>query len=146
MNADITNNRDPRTYAVIGACMEVHRILGHGFLEAVYQEALAKELAGRGIPFAREVSLPVYYKGAKLECSYKADFVCFNEVIVELKALGKLTGIEEAQILNYLKATGFQIGLLVNFGAPSLEYKRFVFSQGLRESAQSADKSHEKEQ
>ena len=145
MNADITNNRDPRTYAIIGACMEAHRVLGHGFLEAVYQEALAKEMAGRGIPFAREVAMPVRYQGDILSCSYKADFVCFGEVIVELKALDRLTDVEEAQIINYLKATGFEVGLLVNFGRPSLEYKRFVFSNSLRKSAQSADESHEEE-
>jgi len=135
----MTSKRDPRTYAIIGACMEVHRVLGHGFLEAVYQEALAQEFAAREIPFAREVALVVYYKGTTLKCSYKADFVCFDGVIVELKALGALSGTEESQAINYLKATGLEVGLLVNFGCPSLEYKRFVFSSNLRKSAQSAD-------
>ncbi len=141
-----TDNRDPRTYAIIGACMEVHRELGHGFLEAVYQEALAKELAARAVPFAREAALTVWYKAQALPCSYKPDFICFDNVIVELKALDRLTGVETAQVLNYLKATGHPVGLLVNFGAPSLEYKRFVFSQHLRKSAQSADESHEEDQ
>ncbi|HEY5297578.1 MAG TPA: GxxExxY protein [Verrucomicrobiae bacterium] len=133
------NNRDPQTYAIIGAAMEVHRQLGHGFLEAVYQEALAIELAAREIRFQREVPLPVEYKGQRLLCSYRADFVCFDEVIVELKAITQLTGIDEAQTINELKATNLHRALLINFGAPSLEYKRLVFN--LRESAQSADEN-----
>jgi GxxExxY protein len=117
--------------------MEVHRILGHGFLEAVYQEALACEMSDRGIPFEREVALPVIYKGRRLQCSYRADFVCFGEIVAELKALAQLTGTDEAQVINELKAAGLHRGLLLNFGAPSLEYKRLVFD--LRESAKSAD-------
>ena len=108
----------------------------------MYQEALAIELESRAVPFEREPEVPVEYKGARLRCSYRADFVCFGEVIVELKALRQISGSEEAQTINYLKATGFRIGLLLNFGAPRLEYKRFIFTGDiphLRSSALSAD-------
>ena len=119
--------KDPRTYAIIGAAMEVHRQLGCGFLEAVYQEALALELMTRSVPYKREVELPVLYKGHRLNTAYRADFICFDSVVVEVKAIVKLSGAEESQIINYLKATGYRVGLLLNFGSESLQYKRFVF-------------------
>ena len=119
-------SEDPRTYAIIGAAMEVHRELGPGFLEAVYQEALTIELSVRGIPFQREVELPIAYKGKTLQTAYRADFICYDEVVIELKSIKQLGVIEEAQLLNYLKATGYQVGLLINFGAASLETRRFV--------------------
>jgi GxxExxY protein len=109
--------------------MEVHRQLGCGFLEPVYQEALAIELTARAIPFRREAQLPVHYKGTELSCSYRADFVCFDAVIVELKAASVLTSVDQAQVINYLKATGFERALLLNFGAPRLEFKRIVRSR-----------------
>jgi GxxExxY protein len=119
--------RDPKTYAIIGAAMEIHNQLGHGFLEAVYQDAAVIEFPLKQIPFEREVSLPVKYKNIILPKHYRADFVCFSEIIVEFKALSRLSNVEEAQLLNYLKATGLKRGLLINFGAPSLQYKRLVW-------------------
>ena len=121
------HKRDERTYAVIGAAMEVHGVLGSGFLEPVYQEAMAQELTFCGVPSRREVELPIFYKGEKLHTTYRVDFICFESVVVEIKALARLGGTEEAQILNYLKASGHEIGLLLNFGARSLENKRYVW-------------------
>jgi GxxExxY protein len=122
----MTEIRDPRTYAVIGAAMEVHSILGCGFLEPVYQEAMCLELADRSIPFVPQVELPVSYKGKLLAAKYKPDFICFDEIVVELKALSELGGTEEAQVLNYLKASGHRTGLLINFGTKSLQFKRYI--------------------
>jgi GxxExxY protein len=117
---------DGQTYANIGAAFQVHRSLGAGFLEAVYKEALSIELVERGIPFCSEAEVPVFYKGNRLKTSYRADFVCHDSIIVELKAISKLGDIETAQVLNYLRATGFQKALLFNFGAQSLEKRRLV--------------------
>ena len=130
------SKKDPRTYEIIGAAIEVHRVMGHGFLEAVYQEALSIEFSLRHIPFKKEIDFPVYYKDLILSTAYRADFLCYDSVIVELKAMTQLSGKEESQIINYLKATGLEIGLLLNFGAKSLEYKRFIFKN--RKSVQSA--------
>ena len=118
--------RDPETYAIIGAAMMVHRLLGKGFLEAVYREALWAELELRGIPFRREVEIPVYYRGLRLDTRYRADLVCFDGVLVELKALTRLTEVDDSQIINYLKASQLARGLLLNFGSTSLQYRRFV--------------------
>jgi GxxExxY protein len=131
------DNRDPETYSIIGAALEVHRELGHGFLEAVYQGALAHEFALRKIPFLREKDLPVFYRETPLPVTYRADFVCYMGIIVELKALAAISGNEEAQVINYLKASRHQRGLLFNFGAPSLQFRSFIFT--LRDSAPSAD-------
>ncbi|MGL4942314.1 MAG: GxxExxY protein [Thermoguttaceae bacterium] len=120
--------RDEQTYAVIGAAMAVHSELGNGFLEAVYQEALMMEFQIRGIPYEREKELPIFYRDQQLRTFYKAGFVCFGTVIVELKALGNLSGIEESQVINYLKASGLHKAMLINFGAKSLQHKRFVFN------------------
>ena len=123
----IAEGCDPQTYAIIGAAMEIHRQLGHGFLEAVYQDAAVIEFPLRKIPFEKEVSLPIRYKEILLPSHYRADFICFSEIIVEFKALSHLSSVEEAQLLNYLKATGLKRGLLINFGASSLQYKRMVW-------------------
>jgi GxxExxY protein len=142
------DKRDPRTYAIIGAAMEVHRQLGSGFLEPVYQDALEIEFGLRGIPFQREVELPVQYKGVKLASSYRVDFICYDGVIVELKAVAKLTNVEEAQIINYMNASGMETGLLLNFARPSLEYRRFALASALTEtqSVQSAKSAVEIEE
>jgi len=121
--------KDPRTYAIIGAAMEVHQQLGSGFLEPVYQEATAVELGRRDIEYQREVKVPVFYKGVKLETCYKADFACFGSVVVELKALKQISGVEEAQLIHYLRAIGFHVCLLLNFGTSSLQYKRLVVGE-----------------
>ena len=120
--------QDKRTYAIIGAAMEVHKNLGCGFLEPVYQEALAIEFDTQAIPNIPEHLISISYKGKHLKKKYQADFLCYNEIIVEIKALSKLTGNEEAQLINYLKATGLEKGLLINFGAKSLEYKRLIYT------------------
>jgi GxxExxY protein len=119
---------DNRTYEIIGAAMEVHKELGSGFLEAVYQEALERELNSRRIPFQAQPVVQIYYKTEPLNKTYQPDFICFGGVLVEIKALATLSGTEEAQVINYLKATGINVGLLINFGSKSLEYKRFVYS------------------
>lgn len=108
--------------------MAVHVELGRGFLEAVYQEALEREFVIRGISYTREQSLPIFYHGKPLNTSYRTDFVCYRNVLVELKAIERLSGTEEAQIINYLKASGLEKGLLLNFCGRRLEYKRYVWS------------------
>ena len=114
-------------FAMIGAAMEVHKELGPGFAEPVYQEAMQIELSLRNIPAAPQKKLVIIYKGQQLTPYYVADFVAFDKIIVELKALTRLSTIEDAQVLNYLKATGFRLGLLINFGSHGrLEWKRLV--------------------
>lgn len=114
------------SYKVIGACMAVHNELGSGFLEAVYQEALEEEFKLREIPYVREKQLEIHYKDKPLDKKYQADFICYGEIIVELKALSALDSSHQSQVINYLKATNFKLGLLVNFGQMSLESKRVV--------------------
>ena len=130
---DTPDKRDEKTYAIIGAAMAVHNELGCGFLEAVYQDALEIEFKKQGIPYEREKKLSVFYAGQELNSFYRADFICFGEVIVETKAISKMSGTEEAQTLNQLKATKLHKALLINFGMPKLDCKRMVLH--LRESA-----------
>ena len=114
-------------YAIVGAAIEVHRELGSGFLEAVYQEAIEIELAERAIPYDKQQTLRIQYKGRILNKEYSADLICYDRIIVEIRALHRMTGNDESQILNYLKATGLTVGLLINFGSTGkLEWKRFV--------------------
>ena len=119
---------DKESYAINGAAMEVYNQLGHGFLEAVYQEALEKEFKLRAIPYEREKLLTINYKGETLKQTYKADFVCFDKIIVELKAVSELKDTHRAQVYNYLRATGFHLGIILNFGfSNGLERDRIVF-------------------
>lgn len=119
-------NKD-EVYAVIGSAMEVYNNLGPGFGEAIYQEAMEIELSARKIPNLAQQDVFIKYKGRKLKQFFKPDFVCYETIIVEIKALDRLTSREEAQLLNYLKATDLPVGLLINFGAEAgLEWKRMV--------------------
>ena len=120
--------KDQKTYAIIGAAMEVHKELGNGFLEAVYQEALEREFTYQEIPHKSQPPVRIEYKGKPLKKTYEPDFICYDDVIVEIKAMDKLSSNEHAQMINYLKASRLKLGLLINFGAKSLEHKRFVYS------------------
>ncbi|MBQ9500233.1 MAG: GxxExxY protein [Bacteroidaceae bacterium] len=115
------------SYQIIGAAMEVHKELGCGFTEPIYQEALEQELILRKIPYEREKELHIAYKGKELSKNYRVDFLCFGKIIVELKAVSELNDIYTAQVISYLKASGFKLGLLINFGKTSLEYKRLTY-------------------
>lgn len=114
------------SYAIIGACLEVYNTLGNGFLEAVYQEALEIEFALRGISFEREKRLEIEYKGHVLSKKYVADFICYDKIVVEVKATDKLVAENTSQILNYLNTTAHKLGLLVNFGEDSFRQKRII--------------------
>lgn len=114
------------SYKIIGACMRVHKKLGTGFLESVYSEALELEFVKEGIPYEKEKKLQVFYNGQPLKKYFKADFVCYNSIIIELKATKFLTEVDNKQTINNVKATQFKLGLLVNFGSSSLIYKRIV--------------------
>jgi GxxExxY protein len=120
------------SYAIVGACMKVHRALGPGFLEAVYEEVLEKEFIIQNIPFKKQVQLDLYYEGVKLKKHYRADFVCYDSIIVELKAVAHIPSVFYAQLQNYLKCTNMELGLLINFGSPSLTYKRILNSPNSR--------------
>lgn len=114
------------SFEIIGAAMEVHSIIGCGFTEVIYQEALEKEFILRNIPYSREKIYHVTYKEQVLSKHFRPDFVCYDNVIVELKAIPELTEEHVSQVLNYLKASGIKLGILINFGKDSLEYKRIL--------------------
>ena len=119
------------SYKIIGACMKVHRKLGAGFLESIYEEALKKEFFNSGIPFNNQVKLNVYYNGEKLNKFYKADFICYDKIILEIKSVSQVPNVFYSQIKNYLTATKKELGMLVNFGQSSLTYKRIINSNNL---------------
>ena len=114
-------------YEIIGAAMEVHKELGNGFLEAVYHEALEKEFRNRNIPFESQKQFDIYYKNEILDKKYIADMICYGKVIIELKAVDKLSDEHYSQVINYLKASKLILGILINFGSKSLEFKRVIY-------------------
>lgn len=117
------------SYNIVGAAFEVYNTLGYGFLEAVYQECLELEFQKRNIPYERETELSIYYNGDKLKQKYKADFVCYGKIIIELKAVSNITEAHQAQVFNYLRATKMNLGILLNFGcSDGLEKKRILLS------------------
>jgi GxxExxY protein len=115
-----------QVYRIIGSAMNVSNELGCGFLEAVYQEAMEIEFTGNNIPYEPQKKIKIDYKGRTLDKEYIADFLCFNDIIVEIKTINRITKIEEAQILNYLKATKLPLGLIINFGTTKLEWRRYA--------------------
>ena len=119
-------------FKIVGAAMEVHRVLGPGFLEAVYQEALAIEFRLRKIPFVEFPKLKIEFKGIVLKKYYVPDFLCFDEIIVEIKAIQKCTKDDEAQIINALNSAKKKVGVLINFGEPSLFFQRFVNTKNIK--------------
>jgi GxxExxY protein len=121
------SSQDPRTFAIIGAAYEVHRVLGAGFLELFYKEALAIEFTERRIPFRKEAPCSVEYKGHPLSRDYHMDFVCFDEIILEIKARSITGPADHAQVLSYLASSKLRCGLLLNFGAAKLEHRRFIW-------------------
>jgi GxxExxY protein len=126
MPPSITLSDDKRTYAIIGAALEVHRVLGAGFLELFYKDALALEFGARGIPFEAEVPCVIEYTGRQLRGQYRMDFVCFGAVVIEVKARSITGPADQAQVISYLTSSRLQIGLMLNFGGQRLEHKRFI--------------------
>jgi GxxExxY protein len=114
------------SYKIVGACMEVHKKLGPGFLESVYSEALEIEFQNAGIPYEKEKKLPVLYENKPMKKYFRADYICYDSIIIELKSSKYLIEADYKQTLNNIKATNYKLGLLINFGTPSLTYKRLV--------------------
>ena len=121
------SSQDPRTFAIIGAAYEVHRLLGAGYLELSYKDALKIEFALRDIPFHAEVPCGVEYKGQPLRSEYRIDFVCFEQIVLEIKARSMTGPADHAQVINYLASSKLRCGLLLNFGTSKLEHKRFIW-------------------
>lgn len=117
---------ETETHKIIGACMQVHRKLGSGFLESVYQEAVEKEFENQNITYSRQKRLHIIFDGKPLDKFFVADFICYDSIIIEIKAASFIHQDNSKQVLNYLKATGMTVGLLVNFGESSLKWKRFI--------------------
>lgn len=115
-----------QSYSIIGAAMEVHKQLGCGFVEKVYQDALEIELSLRNIPYKREKHLPVFYKGVQIKHDYFADFICFDSIVVECKAVSEILDIHKSQTLNYMKINNYKLGIILNFSKKSLDYCRVV--------------------
>lgn len=128
MLTPIPSADDPRTYAIIGAALEVHRVLGAGFLELFYKDALAIEFCARGIPFEREHPCVIEYKGTRLRGEYRMDFVCYDGVVLEIKARSVTGPADHAQVISYLASSRRRIGLLLNFGGQRLEHRRFAWT------------------
>ena len=120
------------TRQILNACFNVHKELGNGFLEAVYQEALEVEFKEQGIPYVREAQIPIFYKGHRLDKEYYADFICYGRIVVELKCVSRLVNANKAQVLNYLHGTRLEVGLLVNFAEASLKWERLTNFHGER--------------
>jgi GxxExxY protein len=118
-------------YRIVGAAMNVSNNLGCGFLEAVYQEVLGIELSDDNIPFEAQKSIAITYKDRILKKEYIADFLCFGNIIIEIKAIKKITEVEEAQIINYLKATRLPLGLIINFGGKKMEWERYANTKNI---------------
>jgi GxxExxY protein len=128
-------NLNDLTDAIIGAAMDEHRVLGRGLLESTYEMCFCRELSVRGIPFERQVPIPVEYKGVKLDCGYRADIVVDETILVEIKAIDSVLSIHNAQLLSYLKLGGWKIGLLINFNVELLKHGLRRRVLGLREEA-----------
>ena len=117
------------SFSIIGAALEVHKVLGCGFIEVIYQEALEEEFKKRNIPFEREKELLINYKGKQLSKTFRADFICYNKIIIELKAVSQFTDDHYAQLYSYLKASNLPLGILINFGKANLDYYRLPASK-----------------
>jgi len=122
------------SYKIIGACMKVHSELGSGFLEAVYEEALKREFINSSIPFECQVKLNIFYNGEQLDKYYRADFICYDNIVLEIKSVSQVPAVFYAQLKNYLTATNKELGMLINFGQPSLTYKRIINANNSRHS------------